>query len=194
MFAKTLKSVALLPLLLMLCQCDKVQAISKPKTAGPTPYDFPLAFDFTPTAVAKMQSRQDKIVITTFYYGHAKPEYQAKADDMNRLRLGYKEWELPNASRKTTLNSAAIDTKLLSQTKEGEPYVLITVHTVASPDTQPQNSGLRLTPPNNASQAQALPDPEIDVPGERIECRSYTGPVKDLQTQLHTLTCDIATP
>ncbi len=194
MYAKTLKCAALLPLLLMLCQCDKVETLVKPKPSGPTPYDFPLALAFTPAAVAKMQSRQDKIIITTFYYGHAKPEYQAKADDMNRLRLGYKEWELPNAARKTTLIGAAIDTKLLSQTTENEPYVLITAHTVASPDTQPQNSGLRLTPPSDTSQAQVLPDPEIDVPGERVECRSYTGPVKNLQTQLHTLNCDIATP
>lgn len=197
MYAEMTKRAALLPLLLMLCQCDKVQAVMKPKPAGPTPYDFTLALEFTPAAIAKMESRRDKIVITTFYYGHAKPEYMAKADDLNRLELGYKEWEVSNTARKVAINSSIIDTQRLPHTTEGEPYVLVTVTSEPGPQTTAQveqGPHLRLLPSSASSQAQELPDPEIDHPGDRIECRTYTGPVKALQTQPHILSCDLGTP
>jgi hypothetical protein len=164
MKAKHLKRMALLPLLLILCQCDKAETLIKPKAAPPTPYDFHLALEFTPTAAAKLKAARDDIVIATFYYGHARPEYMAKADDLRRIELGYKQVAFSNTARDIMINSSAIDARLLPQTTEGEPYVLVTVSSAAP---------------------QGYPD-------QLIECRSYTGPVKSLQTQLHTLTCDMA--
>ncbi len=164
MNTKSLKQMALLPLLLTLCQCDNVQAVVKPKPAPPTPYDFHLTLEFTPVAAARLKAAHDEIVISTFYYGHAKPEYMAKADDLRRIRLGYSQVAFPQNARSVTLNASALDPRLLPQTTEGEPYVLVTISSAAP---------------------QGYPD-------QLIECRTYTGPVKSLQTEVHTLTCDIA--
>jgi hypothetical protein len=164
MDAKLVKRLILLPVVLTLCQCDKVKAVVKPKPAAPTPYDFHLALEFTPAAAEKMKAARDDIVISTFYYGHARPEYLAKADDLRRIELGYKQVAFANTARNVTINSSAMDTRLLPQTTEGEPYVLITVSSAAP---------------------QGYPD-------LLIECRTYTGPVKALQNQMHALTCDLA--
>ncbi len=192
---KFVKQVALLPMLFMLCQCDKVEALLKPRPPKATPYDFRLALAFTPAAAEKMDAGRYSIVVSTFYYGHAKPEFMAKADDLHRIELGYKEGVFKNTARTLVINSSAIDTRLLSQTVEGEPYVLVTVSTGAPDEAVSQgNQGphLRFLPTKKQEQAP-VPEPE-GPPGPVIECATYTGPVKMLQTKPYAVTCDIGTP
>lgn len=192
MGVRCVKLATLLPML-MLCQCEKVQTLFKPELPKPTPYDFRMKLAFTPAAAAKMDAGRYSIVVTTFFYGHAKPEFMGKADDLHRIELGYKEGVFKNTARALAINSSAIDARLLPQTVEGEPYALVTITTGApdesvSPDNQPPR--LRFVPAKKGEQTPIQEAP----PGPVIECPTYTGPIKLLQSKPYIVTCDIGTP
>ncbi len=81
---KYLRVAALVPLALVLCHCDRVQSLFKAQPPKPTPYDFTFTIDITPEAAAQLKKENADFGATAYFYGLAKPENRAQADEMNR--------------------------------------------------------------------------------------------------------------
>ena len=160
---QTLKIAGLVLLALELVQCERAKSLIKPKPAIPTPYDYTLNLEFTPAAAAKLAAKHDSIVVANYYYGRATPSAMPKADDLHRIELGYSQIAYGETARRPHIISDKIDKSRFPEIIDQEPYVLITVFSAA--------------PAGN--------------PDEMIDCQSYTGSIKFLQTKPYTLTCDV---
>ena len=122
LFAKLL---LLVPLAIGLMQCDVVEAIHNPKPKDGA-YAFDLVLRMSPKAELALKSSEG-LTVDAYYYGHAKPGFTSEADSLHRVVLGQETWVYAANLRRVHLYAAAIDTKKLSKTVEGEPIVLVTV-------------------------------------------------------------------
>ncbi len=160
---KILKIAALVPLVLGLTQCDRVQALLKPKPDKPGPYAFDLVLKLSPKAEAAMKQSRDSFIVAGLYYGDAKPAYRKDADDLNRIHLGEERWGYSGLARKVHMHGEPIDTSKLPETRDGQPYVLITVYTIEP----------------------------IGDPDDLVSCHQYVGPIRLAQQQTQMLYCQL---
>ncbi|ESQ87259.1 hypothetical protein [Asticcacaulis benevestitus] len=120
-----IRHLALLPLILGLTQCDVVEAIHNPKPKD-GPYAYDLILKTSPKAEAALKS-SEAFYVDAYYYGHAKPAFISEADTLHRIYLGRERWDYAPTSRRIHMYASKIDTKKLSQTIEGETWVVVTV-------------------------------------------------------------------
>lgn len=118
---KLFKTLAILPLALMLSQCDQ-----KPAATGPSPYAFDVKLEITPEAAALMKARQSHFVVAAFYFGRPKPETRAQANPQGRIKLGYEQIGLAQGATSAHLSATTVDTSLLSAIN-GEPQVIVNI-------------------------------------------------------------------
>jgi len=161
---------ALAPLLLGLTQCDQVKALVAPAPPKPTPYDFTITLEMTPGAAARLKATGNDLRVTAFYYGLATPENRSKADEFNRLSLGFQAETYGMDARKVRVISYALDPKKLPQVINKEPYVFLTVSAMTAKGYEDQDTG------------------------NKISCDGYTGPIALAQTAPRVVHCDIYRP
>jgi hypothetical protein len=118
---KLFKTLALVPLVVMLGNCDQ-----KPAGTGPSAYAFDVKLEITPEAAALMQARQSHFVAAAFYFGRPKPETRAQANPQGRIKLGYEQIGLAQGATSAHLPAADIDTSLLGAIN-GEPQVMLNI-------------------------------------------------------------------
>lgn len=121
---KYLKALAVLPLMLVLSQCEQ-------KPSGPSPYAFDVTLDITPEASAVMKANKSHFVAAAFYFGRAKPETRAKANPQGRIKLGYEQIGLADGATSLHLPVADFDTSLLGDIN-GEPQVMLHVYSAGA--------------------------------------------------------------
>ncbi len=126
-FPKILKIALLAPLLIGLTNCDRVQALFKPKAEKPSPYAFDVAIRLSPKAEAIVKQSHAGFYAKAFYYGDALPAYRKDADDINRIYLGDESWNYSGNARKMHFHGEPIDTSKFSETRDGQPQVMVTV-------------------------------------------------------------------
>ncbi|CAL4868975.1 hypothetical protein MMA231_03265 [Asticcacaulis sp. MM231] len=120
-----IKYLGLAPIVLGLTQCDLIEAIHNPKPKD-GPYAYDLILKTSPKAEAALKSSEGWYV-DAYYYGHAKPAFVSGADTLHRIYLGRERWDYAPTSRRIHMYAGKIDTKKLSQTIEGETWVVVTV-------------------------------------------------------------------
>lgn len=116
---KLLKALAILPLALLLSQCEQ-------KPSGPSPYAFDVTLDITPEAAEVMKARNSHFVVAALYFGRAKPEARARANAQGRIKLGYEQIGLGQGATRLHLPVETFDEALLADIN-GEPQVMINV-------------------------------------------------------------------
>ena len=117
---KILKILAILPLALVLGNCEQ-------KTAGgPSPYAFDVKLEITPEADALMKAKSSHFVAAAFYFGRPKPETRAQANANGRIKLGYEQIGLAPGATSFHLAADTIDTSLLGDIN-GEPQVMLNI-------------------------------------------------------------------
>ncbi len=112
------KVFALVPLALLLSQCDQVKAVIKPRPAKPDPYAFDIIIRMSPKSEAAMKVSPG-FAVEAYYYGDALPAYQGEADDQNRIRLGDERWNCDANTRRVHMDGKSIDTSALAKTRDG---------------------------------------------------------------------------
>jgi len=122
---KFAKLFALLPLVFALTDCNRIEALFKPKK--PSPYAFDLILKMSPRAEAALKRPDAGLVVYASYYGDAAPAYRARADKLNRIYLGEEYWTYSGHARRVHLHGEPIDTARLSQTRDGQPQALVSV-------------------------------------------------------------------
>lgn len=120
---KVLKALALLPLILVLSQCEQ-------KPSGPSPYAFDLMLELTPEATELMKAKNSHFVAAALYFGRPKPETRAQANAQGRIRLGYEQIGLAPGATKLHLPATDVDTSLLPAIN-GDPQVMVTIYSAA---------------------------------------------------------------
>ena len=126
-FPKCVKSLALAPLLLLLTNCDKVEALFKPKPKPPSPYAFDAVLKMSPKAEALLKRPGSGLTAEGWYYGDAAPAHRDDADQLNRIFLGKEDWNYAAATRRIHLHGEPIDAAKLAETRDGQPQVILTV-------------------------------------------------------------------
>jgi hypothetical protein len=116
-----------LPLVLALTQCDRIDAMMKPKAKEPGPYAFDITLKVSPKGEAALKQAPDGLFVDAWYYGQAAPGYRGQADRLNRIYLGDERSNYPATVRRIHLKGEAIDASKLSQTSDGQPMVLLSV-------------------------------------------------------------------
>ena len=124
MHRKILKAACLIPLALLLCQCDMLS----PRPKAPSPYAADVTVRFTPMAKAAMAQKKDGFVVLAYYYGDPIAAARAKADNLGRLVLGEKRLGWSGNTRHVHLDGE-IDASLLADIR-GEPQLLVSVYSV----------------------------------------------------------------
>ena len=124
-FLNLARLLALLPLTLVLTQCDQVGALFGAKKPGP--YAFDLVLKMSPKADAATKPNPDGLFVDAYYYGDAAPAYRDQADTLNRIYLGRERWSYDGKVRRVHLEGESIDTSKLSQTSDGLVRVLVSV-------------------------------------------------------------------
>jgi len=119
--------LALLPLTLALTQCDRIDAILKPKPKKPGPYAFDLILKMSPKGEAALKQSPDGLFVDAWYYNTAAPAYRKEADSMNRISLGTERWTYPNHVRRVHLRGEIVDKAKLSHTVDGQPNIIASV-------------------------------------------------------------------
>lgn len=162
-FPKILKIALLAPLLMGLTQCDRIHGMFKPKPEKPSPYAFDVMIRLSPKAEAAMKQPDTSFYVKAYYYGDALPAYRKDADDINRVYLGDETWNVSGNARKIHLHGEPIDVSKLSETRDGQPQVLLSINgSAGSPDNP-------------------------------LSCHHYTGPIRLAQQHLQTLDCEFDT-
>lgn len=126
-FPKHLKTAGLLPLLLLLTQCDQVEALFKPKPEKPSPYAFDVILKMSPEAEAELHKPHAGLSAEAWYYGDAAPAHRDDADKLNRIVLGAEDWTYAAGTRKLHLHGDGIDPAKLAEVRDGQPQVILTV-------------------------------------------------------------------
>ncbi len=123
-YPKLARLLALAVLALGLTDCDRVQALFKPK---PSPYAFDIRVEMSPRAEASLKRNPVDLAVYASYYGDAAPAYRAEADNLNRIYLGEERWDFPATARRMHLHGQPIDTSKLPHTRDGQPQVFVSV-------------------------------------------------------------------
>ncbi len=127
------RALAVLPLALVLMQCDRIHALFKPK---PSPYAFDVTLQVSPEGEAALKHSQG-LYVKASYYGYAAPAWRAQADNLNRLYLGDESWNYPSTARRIHLHGEPIDTSVLPHTTDGQAYVVLSINgLVGGPDDE----------------------------------------------------------
>lgn len=116
---KCFKALAVLPLLLLLSQCEQ-------KPTGPSPYAFDLKLDITPEAAAVMKAKNSHLVAAATYFGRPKEEARAEANAQGRIRLGYEQIGLAPGATQIHLTAADFDASKLGSIN-GDPQVMVII-------------------------------------------------------------------
>jgi hypothetical protein len=145
-----------------LCQCDQLKRFTGTEPAKPALYAYDLTLQLTPAAEAKLKTSDRHFTVDAYYYGKAKPENRAKADELNRLDLGYDKQAFSGQSRRLHMSGEGIDTKLFTQIVDGEPYVMATIRTAT----------------------------KAGFPDELLSCHTYVGTISDARRLPPVITCD----
>ena len=122
MLHKILKAACLLPLVLLLCQCDVL------KPTAPSPYASSVRMAFTPMARAAMDRDKDNFAVVAYYFGDPVPQAVKKADAVGRFILGEERFGWTTNTKRVHLDGK-FDTSLLPQIR-GDVQVLITAYSV----------------------------------------------------------------
>ncbi len=125
-FQRRLKIAGLVPLLL-LTQCDRVEAVFRPKPVKPSPYAFDVVLKMSPKAEAELKQPDAGLSVDSWYYGDAAPAHHDEADSLNRIFLGKEDWNYPAGTRRLHLHGEPIDASRLAETRDGQPQVLLNV-------------------------------------------------------------------
>ena len=120
------KVLALVPLAVGLTQCDRIQALIKPKAKG-DPYAFDVVLEMSPRAETALKKGSQGLYIDASYYGYAAPAYKADADKLNRIYLGEESGTYSSTVRKIHLRGEPIERSELPETVDGQPQVLLSV-------------------------------------------------------------------
>ncbi len=161
-----LSIVSLLCIVPLVWGCDRIPGLHK-AVAVTTHYDYSLDIEMTPAAAASLKASGDSLIVSSFYYGFPTPAFAAKGDELHRLELGYQAGRYSATARHIRVVSTELDTRLLPQVVNRDPYVLVTIIS-ADP------SGFE----------EMLFD-------RKLGCETYIGPIKALQATRHTLHCDV---
>jgi hypothetical protein len=145
-----------------LCQCDQLKHFTGSEPVKPGPYAYDLTLQLTPAAEAKLKASDRHFTVDAYYYGKAKPENRAKADELNRLDLGYDKQAFSGQSRHLQMTGEGIDPKLLVQVLDGEPYVMATIRTAT----------------------------KAGFPDELLSCHTYVGTIRDARRLPPVVICD----
>lgn len=129
-----IRLLGVIPLTLALTQCDQAAGIFKQKPKPPGPYAYEVVLRVSPRGEAALKQNTDGIFVDAWYYGQAMPAYRDQADRLNRIYLGNERWTYPSTARRLHLRGEVIDTSKLSQIREGEPMVLLSVGPGGSPE------------------------------------------------------------
>lgn len=115
---KTLKLAWLLPVAVLLVQCN-----GQPQT-----YAFDVNIKVSPQAEAAMQNPGSRLAVHATYYGYASPAHSREADNFNRIYLGEETWTYSGKARRLHLHGGPIDTARLPHTRDGQPWVVLTIN------------------------------------------------------------------
>jgi len=160
---KALAIGAILAMAATLCQCDRLEKLFKPKPAPKGPYAYTLRLEPTPAAAAEMKARNYHFNVNAFYYGRGKVPKAPGADELNRIELGYEVGGFDAGARLIAMTASNIDTRLLPEVADGQPYALITVVSV-----NPSN-----------------------FENEALVCNAYIGEIREIQTHQPTIACHL---
>lgn len=116
---KYFKALAVLPLILLLSQCEQ-------KPTGPSPYAFDLKLDITPEATALMKAKDSHLVAAATYFGRPKAEARTEANAQGRIRLGYEQIGLAPGATQIHLTAADFDASKLGSIN-GDPQVMVII-------------------------------------------------------------------
>jgi len=122
MLRRLLTAACLIPLPLLLCQCD----VLKPK--APSPYASNVRLAFTPMSLASMAREKDTIVVVVYYYGDPVPQHREKLDDVGRLILGEERHGWTTDARRIPLDGT-FDRSLLPQIR-GQVQMIVTAYSI----------------------------------------------------------------
>lgn len=160
---RTVILLALIGLTLAVSACDRIPGLSKPKPEKPGPYAFDLTLRLSPKAAAAMKQTRDSLIVAGFYYGDAQAAYRKDADDLNRIHLGEERWGYSGDARKLHMHGEPIDTSKLSETRDGQPQVLVTVYSIRP----------------------------IGEPDDMLSCHHYIGSIRLAQQHTQVLDCQL---
>ncbi len=124
--ANCMKALVLLPMAFGLADCDKIQAVIKPKPDKPSPYAFDVMVKMSPKSEI-VWNKTPGISVEAFYYGEAAPAYAAEADADGRIDLGDERWDYHPIAHRLHLKGVPIDPAQLAKTKDGQVRVFVTV-------------------------------------------------------------------
>ena len=122
MLRKLIAAACLIPLPLLLCQCN----VLKPK--APSPYASNVRLAFTPMSLASMARQKDTIVVVVYYFGDPVPQHRETLDGVGRLILGEERHGWTTDARRAPLDGA-VDRSLLPQIR-GPVQMLVTAYSI----------------------------------------------------------------
>jgi hypothetical protein len=120
---KVLKALAVLPLMVLLSQCEQ-------KPGGPSAYAFDMTLEVSPAAAELMKANNSHFVVAASYFGRPKPETRAQANAQGRIKLGYEQIGMAPGATKVHLPAANFDTSKLGAIN-GDPQVMVIIFSAA---------------------------------------------------------------